>query len=111
VHFFASCYPGICNVCHHFKATVVNLFTTTGRRNGKLSLARRKKQLIFIQKFNLYLTMRDGASLDILSKYLLVIDINLRFSAILYSKFGNENPDEGHIKCSRGPQGGSPPLL
>jgi len=30
--------------------------------------------------------------------------MELRFDAILYSKLTNENPDAGHIKCSRGPQ-------
>jgi len=40
-------------------------------------------------------------SLDLLSKYLLVME--LRFDAMLYSKLGNENSDEGHNKCSRGP--------
>jgi len=39
------------------------------------------------------------ASYDILSKYLLIVEI--RFDALLYSKLGNENSDAGHIKCSR----------
>jgi len=41
-------------------------------------------------------------TLNILSKYLLVIE--LRFDAILYSNMGNENSVAGHIKYSRGPQ-------
>jgi len=35
-------------------------------------------------------------SRDILSKYLLVME--LRFDPIFYSKLGNENSDPGHIK-------------
>jgi len=34
----------------------------------------------------------------------------LRFDAILYYKLGSENSDEGHIKCSRGPQDSHPCL-
>jgi len=30
--------------------------------------------------------------------------MEIRSDAILYSKLGNENSDEGGIKCSRGPQ-------
>jgi len=41
-------------------------------------------------------------SLDLLSKYLLIME--LRFDAILYSKLGNKNSDAGHIKCSHRPQ-------
>jgi len=47
-------------------------------------------------------------SLDLLSKYLLIME--LRSDAVLYSHLGNENSDAGHIKCShrqhlsRGPQ-------
>jgi len=43
---------------------------------------------------------------DLLSKYLLTMD--LRFHAMFYSNFGNENSDAGHIKCSRGPQAPHP---
>ena len=42
------------------------------------------------------------SSLDLLSKYLL--NMELRFDAMLYSNLGNDNSDEGHIKCSRGSQ-------
>jgi len=42
------------------------------------------------------------SSLDLLSKYLLIME--LRFDAMLCSNLGNENSDAGHIKCSRGPQ-------
>ena len=35
-------------------------------------------------------------------KYLL--NIELCFDAILYSKVGNETSHAGHIKCPRGPQ-------
>jgi len=41
-------------------------------------------------------------SLDLLSKYLLIMD--LRFDTMLCSNLSNENSVEGHIKCSRGPQ-------
>jgi len=41
-------------------------------------------------------------SLDLLSKYLLIME--LRSDAMLYFNLGNENFDAGHIKCSRGPQ-------
>jgi len=47
-------------------------------------------------------------SLDIISKYLLVME--LRFEAIVYSKFGDEDSNAGHIKCSRGPQVPTPAL-
>jgi len=30
--------------------------------------------------------------------------MDIRFDAILCSKFGNEKSDAAHIKCSRGPQ-------
>jgi len=30
--------------------------------------------------------------------------MELRFHVMLYSNFGTENSDAGHIKCSRGPQ-------
>jgi len=30
--------------------------------------------------------------------------MELRFEAMLYSYFGNENSDADHIQCSRGPQ-------
>jgi len=40
------------------------------------------------------------ASYDILSKYLLIME--LRFDTLLESKLGNENSDAGHIKCTRG---------
>ena len=42
------------------------------------------------------------ASFDLLSKYLLIME--LRFEAMLYSKLGNVNSVAGHIKCSRVPQ-------
>jgi len=57
---------------------------------------RAAKTIELIPKFNLYLTMRDEGSLDILSKYPLVME--LRFDTILYSKLDNENSDPGHIK-------------
>jgi len=41
-------------------------------------------------------------SLALLSNYLLITE--LRFDVMLYSNFGNENMDAGHIKSSRGPQ-------
>jgi len=41
-------------------------------------------------------------SLDSVSKYLL--NMELRFDAVLCLNLGNENSDAGHIKCSRGPQ-------
>ena len=40
-------------------------------------------------------------SLDILSKYLLIVE--LRFDAMLCSNLGNESSDVDHIKCSREP--------
>jgi len=61
---------------------------------------RAAKTIDLIQKFNLYLTIRD--SLDVLSQYLLVMEH--LFDAILYSKLGNENFDTGHFKCLHGPQ-------
>jgi len=36
---------------------------------------------------------------------LVLLIMELRFDAMLYSNLGNENSDAGHIKCSRGPQG------
>jgi len=42
------------------------------------------------------------ASLDLLSKYLL--NIELRFGAVLYSNLGNKNCNAGHINCSGWPQ-------
>jgi len=42
------------------------------------------------------------ASLDLLSKHLLILEH--RFDAMLYSNLGNENCNADHIKCSRGPQ-------
>jgi len=44
------------------------------------------------------------ASLVVLYKYLyLLMIMELRFNAMLYSNSGNENSDAGHIRCSRGP--------
>jgi len=57
------------------------------------------KTIYLIHKFNLYLTMEIRDSLDIISKYLLVMEIH--FDAIVYSKFGDEDSKAGHIKCSR----------
>jgi len=56
-----------------------------------------KKTIELLQNLNLYLNMMD--SLDIQSKYLVVME--LRFDTILYSTLGNENYDVGHIKCPR----------
>jgi len=39
-------------------------------------------------------------SLEVLSKYLLIME--LRFGARLFSNLANENSDAVHIKCSRG---------
>jgi len=49
-------------------------------------------------------------SLDVLSKYLLIME--LRFEAMLYSNWCIENFDAGHTKCSRRPHlaRGVPPL-
>jgi len=43
--------------------------------------------------------MVKNDSLDLLSKYLLIME--LRFEAMLFSNFGNEDTDAGHTKCSR----------
>ena len=85
--------------CH--TAGVRNLFTITGCIDGGLSLAGCKNNR-FNSKFNLYLTMRVSDYLDILSKYLLIME--LCFDAILCSKSGEENSNTGHIKCTCGPQ-------
>jgi len=44
--------------------------------------------------------MSDFSWLTVLSKCLRIME--LRFEAMLYSYFGNENTDAGHTKCSRG---------
>jgi len=49
------------------------------------------------------------ASLDLLFKYLLIID--LRFDTMLHSNLGNENSVAGHIKRSRGQQIPTPVLI
>jgi len=41
------------------------------------------------------------ACLDLLSKYLVIME--LRFDVMLNSNIGNENSNAGHIKCSRRP--------
>jgi len=47
--------------------------------------------------------MRNGGFLlhATLCTYLVIME--LRFDVILYSEWGDENSDAGHIKCSRGP--------
>ena len=47
-------------------------------------------------------------SLDILSKYLLIME--LHFDAMLCSNVGNENTDVGHMKCSHRPRFPAPAL-
>ena len=44
-------------------------------------------------------SIRKCTSYDLLSKYLLIME--LRFGAIWYSNLSNENYDADHINCSR----------
>ena len=84
-----------------FDMGVGNLFTITGRVTGGLSLSGRKKQVILSKNSNSILLWGIEASLDIVSKCLLIME--LRFDEILRSMLGNENSDAGQFKCSLRP--------
>ena len=72
------------------KSASGNLFTITGRINN----------LIYSKNSTFILLWRINGALDILSKYLFVME--LRFDAILYSKLRNENSNSGRSKFHAG---------
>jgi len=87
----------VCSQCD--RTGLGNVFTVTGRMKCALSLASRKP-IEFILKFYLCLWGRV-TSLDLRSKYLLIMELHL--DAMLYSNLCHQNSDAGHIKCSCGP--------
>jgi len=63
---------------------------------------RAAKSINFLLKFYLIYLWERETSLDVLSKYLLIVE--LRFDVMLYSNLGCENSDVDHIICSHGLQ-------